>query len=76
MWIQRMIFPCVSVTDFISLLVVKDFTMDFTNFYGFVFDRTDGTGETDGWDGPEKCPLNFFILCGYIDYLYVYFYTK
>ena len=22
-------------------------------------------------DGPEKCPLNFFILCGYIDYVYV-----
>ena len=41
----------------------------------------------DGWtggrvgrvgrvDGPEKCPLNFFILCGYIDYVYVYLYTE
>ena len=30
-----------------------------------------------GWvDGPEKCPFNFFILCGYIDYVYVYLYTK
>ena len=27
-------------------------------------------------DGPEKCPLNFFILCGYIDYVYVYLYTN
>ena len=36
--------------------------------------RTDG--RVDGWDGPEKCPLNFFILCGYIDYVYVYLYTK
>ena len=22
-------------------------------------------------DGPEKCPLNFFILCGYMDYVYI-----
>ena len=33
----------------------------------------DGTGWTGGRmgrvDGPEKCPLNFFILCGYIDYV-------
>ena len=34
------------------------------------FDGTGGTGgRTDGLDGPEKCPLNFFILCGYIDYV-------
>ena len=47
------------------------------------FDGTGWTGWT-GWtggtggrvDGPEKCPLNFFILCGYIDYIYVYLYTK
>ena len=31
---------------------------------------------TDGLDGPEKCPLNFFIICGYIDYVYIYLYTK
>ena len=40
----------------------------------------DGTGWTGGMggrvDGPEKCPLNFFILCGYIDYVYFYLYTK
>ena len=40
----------------------------------------DGTGGRvdglDGLDGPEKCPLNFFILCGYIDYVYFYLYTK
>ena len=44
------------------------------------FDGTDGTGGRMGRmgrvDGPEKCPLNFFILCGYIDYVYVYLYTK
>ena len=30
----------------------------------------------DGWDGTEyqKCPLIFFILCGYIDKVYTYFY--
>ena len=28
-------------------------------------------GRVDGLDGPEKCPLNFFILFGYIDYVYV-----
>ena len=32
-----------------------------------------GTGWTDS---PEKCPLNFFIICGYIDYVYIYLYTK
>ena len=89
-------------------ILIKDFTMDLTNFYGFVkkmvqknqytynvppgssapasinearraeFDGTDGTGGT-GWTGRteyQKCPLNFFILCGYIDYVYVYLYTK
>ena len=36
----------------------------------------DGTGGRVGRvDGPEKCPLNFFILCGYIDYVYDYLYT-
>ena len=41
------------------------------------FDGTGWTGgRVDGLDGPEKCPLNFFILCGYIDYVYVYLYTK
>ena len=41
---------------------------------------TDGTGgrvdRWDGLDGPEKCPLNFFILYGYIDYVYICLYTK
>ena len=35
----------------------------------------DGTGgRTGGTDGTEyqKCPLIYFILCGYIDYVYVY----
>ena len=27
-------------------------------------------------DGDQKCPSIFFILCGYIDYVYVYLYTK
>ena len=27
-------------------------------------------------DGPEKCPLNFFILCGYLEHVYIYLYTK
>ena len=41
--------------------------------------RVDGWtgGRVDGWDGLdglEKCPLNFFILCGYIDYVYIYLY--
>ena len=35
-----------------------------------------------GWDGMgrvrnQKCPLKFFILCGYIDYIYnIYIYSK
>ena len=34
----------------------------------------DGTGRTDGkgrTDGQQKCPSIFFILCRYIDYVYV-----
>ena len=29
-------------------------------------------------DGNQKCPLNFFILCGYLEhvYIYIYLYTK
>ena len=38
--------------------------------------RVGRVGRVDGWDGPEKCPLIFFILCEYIDYVYVYLYTK
>ena len=30
----------------------------------------------DGWDGEQKCPLIFFIFCGYIDKVYIYLYTK
>ena len=36
------------------------------------FDGTGGTGGTEY----QKCPLIFFILRGYIDYIYVYLYTK
>ena len=35
-----------------------------------LFDGTDGT------DGPEKCPLNFFKLCGYLELVYIYLHTK
>ena len=44
-----------------NLQQVGDFS-----FFEPKFDGTGGTGR-DGLDGPEKCPLNFFILCGYID---------
>ena len=40
------------------------------------FDETGWTDGTDGWDGDQKCPLNFFMLSGYIDYVYFYLYTK
>ena len=29
-----------------------------------------------GWDGNQKCPLIFFILCTQIDKVYIYLYTK
>ena len=32
--------------------------------------------EFDGTDGNQKCPLIFFIFCGYIDKVYIYLYTK
>ena len=35
-------------------------------------DGTDGTGWTEGLDGHQKCPLNIFILCLYIDKVYTY----
>ena len=35
----------------------------------------DGTGWT-GRTGYQNCPLNFFILCVYIDKVYTYLYTK
>ena len=36
------------------------------------FDGTCCTGWTGGTHGNQKCPLNFFIICGYIDYIYIY----
>ena len=30
----------------------------------------------DGTDGHQKCPLNFFKLCGYLELVYIYLYTK
>ena len=31
-------------------------------------------GRTDGLDGPEKCPLNFFRLCEHLELIYIYIY--
>ena len=33
-------------------------------------------GRVGRMDNDQKFPLNFFILCAYIDYVYVYLYTK
>ena len=30
----------------------------------------------DGLDGPEKCPLKFFKLCGHLEHVYIYLCTK
>ena len=35
------------------------------------FDGTGWTGGTGETDGPEKCPLNFFKLCGYLELVYI-----
>ena len=35
----------------------------------------DGTGWTGG-TGYQKCPLNFFELCGHLELVYIYLYTK
>ena len=43
------------------------------------FDGTDGTGRTDGrTDGPQKCPLIFFILRynKHYTHIYLYIYKK
>ena len=36
----------------------------------------DGTDGREGTDGQQKCPSIFFILCRYIDNVYVYLHTK
>ena len=37
----------------------------------------DGMGwDGIGWDGNQKCPLKFFILCEYIDYIYISTYIR
>ena len=33
-------------------------------------------GRADGLGGPKKCPLNFFELCGHLELIYIYLYTK
>ena len=35
-----------------------------------------GQDGTEGLDGEQKCPLIFFIICEYIDKVYIYLYTK
>ena len=41
--------------------------------YGWGGMGWDGMGWM-GWTGYQKCPSIFFILCGYIDHVYVYLY--
>ena len=38
----------------------------------YLVDGWDGLDGLDGWDGHEKCPSNFFILCGNIDHIFIY----
>ena len=42
------------------------------------YDGARGAREFDGtgWTGYQKCPLKFFILCGYIDKVYTYLYMS
>ena len=42
------------------------------------FDGTGWTGWTGGTGGTgdQKCPLKIFILCWFLDKLYIYLYTK
>ena len=35
-----------------------------------------GWDGTDGTDGEQKCPLKFFKLCGHLEIVYIYLYTK
>ena len=34
------------------------------------------TGWTGWTDGNQKCPLKFFKLCGHLELVYIYLYTK
>ena len=43
----------------------------FRNYPMYVF--TDGMG-WDGWTEYQKCPSMFFILCRYIEHVYIYLY--
>ena len=38
--------------------------------------RASAKREFDGTDGDQKCPLNFFKLCGYLELVYIYLHTK
>ena len=68
----------IAIKDFANF--TKHFSKDFKHDVPTMFDGTGGRmgrGDgLDGLDGPEKSPLNFFILCEYIDYVYVYLYKK
>ena len=33
--------------------------------------RVGRVGRVDGWDGPEKCPLNFLKHCGHLELVYI-----
>ena len=42
----------------------------FENLENVLFDGMGSDGV--GWDGSQKCPLKFFILCGYLEHVYIY----
>ena len=64
-------------TKDLQRILIKDFTMDFTNFYGFVKKMvqknqfTDGMG-WDGWDGWNvKSVLKIYVYCVGIQKMYI-----
>ena len=53
-------------------------TLSKSHYYGDLFFLENGLyPDAMGWGrtGYQKCPSNFFILCGYIDYVYMNMYT-
>ena len=43
-------------------------------FDGMGWDGWDGMDEMDGMGRNQKCPSMFFVLCEYIDHVYLYLY--
>ena len=62
------------IGPFVSAAVIRLFENPPMFYLMGRVDGWDGLDGLDGLDGEQKCPLMFFIFCGYIDKVYTYLY--